>query len=238
MNTVDLIISINVHEKVDFLLKQLSNIEENVKISYAIVLNCNDYMFNELKDLNLENVYLNPIIINKTWNHGTLALGIYENIKYALKNFNFKIFLVMSSREFFYRNLTSVDQIRELKILDTPTLNTPWTVMSDYNVNNWGWPLVKTTLLFNKIKSLNLKFSQSPHEGMAFEESTLKFILEFIDHDEELKTNLFNFNAAMEEWALQSIAVNHLGYYYIGNGCYNKTPEESDKQKFTHKLAR
>ena len=45
-----IIISINVHENVNFLFKQLNNIEEYVKIPYAVILNCNNYMYENLKD--------------------------------------------------------------------------------------------------------------------------------------------------------------------------------------------
>lgn len=235
MINTQLVISINVHEKVDFFLKQLANISEFVKIPYEIILNCNEYMYNELKQINLENVHLNPIIINKQWNHGSLAKGIFENMKYAKDNFTYEMFLVMSSRELFYRILESINQIKECKITEN---SSPWKIYTDYDINGWGWAGLKPTLLFQKIKENNLKFSQSPHEGMVYEYNTVNFIIEFMDKDELLKENTFNHNQAMEEWALQSISVNHSGYYYIGNGCYNKTVDGADKSRFTLKQAR
>ena len=43
-----LVLSINVHECLGFLLKQLKNINEHVKVSYIVILNANDLMFKEI----------------------------------------------------------------------------------------------------------------------------------------------------------------------------------------------
>ena len=43
----DIVFSINVHEKYDFLLKQLNNIQKYVKCNYCIVLNCLIILLNE-----------------------------------------------------------------------------------------------------------------------------------------------------------------------------------------------
>jgi hypothetical protein len=89
----DCIITINVHEKIDFLLKQLANIKEYVGCNYAIILNCNDYMYEECNKIksnnNVEhrrkelfhNVHINEEVINKSRNHGSLTHGIYSNMK-------------------------------------------------------------------------------------------------------------------------------------------------------------
>ena len=62
----DIILSINVHEKFNFLLKQLDNISKNVHCNYAIILNCNDFMYEECKKNSLpDNVYIHPKILNK-----------------------------------------------------------------------------------------------------------------------------------------------------------------------------
>jgi hypothetical protein len=59
-NTYDCVISINIHENVNFLLKQLDNINNNVKCNYCIILNCNNFMYEECKNINFsENIYIN-----------------------------------------------------------------------------------------------------------------------------------------------------------------------------------
>ena len=88
----DCIISINVHEKFDFLMNQLKNIDENVNLSYAVILNCNDNMFDEIvnnaKRLP-KNVFINDTILNKRTYHGSLSNGIYNNMKHAIYNLEF-----------------------------------------------------------------------------------------------------------------------------------------------------
>lgn len=93
------IISINVHEKPDSLLKQLDNINNHINnhinYSYAVVLNCNNYMYKLLKDMVLpSNIYINDDIIEKQRCTGTLAQGIVSNIRYSIKNFNFDYFII------------------------------------------------------------------------------------------------------------------------------------------------
>jgi hypothetical protein len=62
----DFIISINVHENVNFLLKQIDNIKNYVN-NYYIILNCNQFMYNALKNI---------ILPYNTWN---LNNNIEEN---------------------------------------------------------------------------------------------------------------------------------------------------------------
>ena len=61
-----MIFSINVHENVPFLLKQLANIEEYVTEPHWIILSCNEYMYTALQDVTLpSHVILNPEVIQK-----------------------------------------------------------------------------------------------------------------------------------------------------------------------------
>lgn len=50
--------SINVHEKPDFLMRQLENIKSFVTSEFVIILNCNDYMFNEVKNIHFLLMYI------------------------------------------------------------------------------------------------------------------------------------------------------------------------------------
>ena len=59
-----IIFSINVHEKIIFLLKQIQNIEKYVKVKYKIIINPNSYMFNEITKNNfIQNFYLKNTLI-------------------------------------------------------------------------------------------------------------------------------------------------------------------------------
>ena len=101
----DILISINVHEKIDFLLDQLDNIHfftSHLKV--CIIYNCNNFMLQELSKHKFP-IYKNlKIIINsesiekKRW-HGSLCKGIIKNMEYAINNkIKFKEFIVISSR--------------------------------------------------------------------------------------------------------------------------------------------
>ena len=66
----------------------------------------------------------------------------------------------------------------------------------------------------------NLIFSKSYeyHEGLTFDYISSLKIVEFLQNNELIKNNLFEFNCCVEEFALQTISLNLTGYYYqIGN---------------------
>ena len=92
-----IIFSINVHEKIDFLIKQLRNINYYVSLNYIVLINANNAMYNKLKKcdyiISQTNIVLNPYYFNKSRNHGSLTKGIYSNMKYAINNYRFKYLL-------------------------------------------------------------------------------------------------------------------------------------------------
>ena len=115
----DIIISINVHEKPEYLLNQIKNIQEYVPLKKKIILNCNDYMLNEFKDRDIQDVEVYPKSLSKRTFHGSLTHGIVRNMSHAVNNYDFDYFLVMSSREFFYNNLNDVRKIEDNIINET-----------------------------------------------------------------------------------------------------------------------
>ena len=80
-----LIISVNVGENINNVLKQIENIELYVKINYKIIYNCNEKMYNILKKMRWimenEKIIINENVIEKKRFHGSLFKGIYENMK-------------------------------------------------------------------------------------------------------------------------------------------------------------
>ena len=63
-------------------------------------------MYNELKNITLPcNVIVNPETMEKERFHGTLTAGIYSNMIYAHKKFEFLYLIVLSSRNLFYNKL-------------------------------------------------------------------------------------------------------------------------------------
>jgi hypothetical protein len=236
----DCIISINVHEKFSFLLKQLKNIKENVKCKYAVILNCNEFMLNECKNNELpEDVYVYPLPLEKRTTHGSLTHGIYNNMGHALENFTFDIFIVTSSRSMFDNDM-KVENLKKLIELSSSEKK-PY---NEQEFTGWWWPLFSDTMLFQYYKEQNLGLHASAHEGLMFTENGCKTIVNFLEGHPEIKENLFTYEAGVEEFALQSITVNEgESFYYIGNGCCSEEPighlgAENDLFKFMYKTKR
>ena len=267
----DIIISINVHEKPEYLLNQIENINKHVKLNKKIILNCNDYMLKEMSARNIPDVEVFPEAINKKPFHGSLTHGIVCNMSHAINNYEFDYFLVLSSREFFYKDLNDASEI-ERNIVDSNTIQTGhidfgmpnyykpghycevegdhvmWhrntkTEYRPYNshldpVSIWWWPKICKTGLYKYIKDNNMSFAHSMHEGMCYRSDGCEYIMNFFEKNEDLMYELFEFDCCVEEFALQSISVNHKGFYYLGNGCDTKSLEEVNPDKFTYKKTR
>lgn len=226
----DCIISINVHEKFDFLLKQLKNIEENVSCKYAVMLNCNDYMFEQCNNNRLllsENVYFYDTPLNKKLYHGSLTEGIFNNMCYSIDNFIFKYFIVSSSRNFFSNNL-KLEDLNNLNKKDF--LKSVDTNIIEYNnweekKNDWRWPALSNTLLAKYFLERKQNMYSSPHEGLVFTYNGCLKIVDFLNKNTDIKNNLFNYYDAVEEFSLQTLSSN-LGepIFYIGNGCCTNNP--------------
>ena len=239
MKTVDLIFSINVHENVDFLIKQFDNIKDYVELNYVIIINANRYMYGILKEHPLLSTYgiiiINQNYLDKKRFHGSLTHGIYLNMIHALNNYKFEYFVVLSSRNSFYntlnkftcKNLSKINKGKHLK---------------DINKNSWHWPSMLQTKLSKFIIEHNLCFSVQAHEGLTFNHSSCKKIKEFLENHKDIKDDLFNWNHCVEEFALQSICINlNKEYYHIGHWSeHNKSSDMKSlpKDKFVFKIIR
>lgn len=255
-----IVVSINVHEKPEYLLQQISNIKQHLKIDNVVLLNCNKFMFDYFSKKDKNDFLINPEHIEKRKFHGSLTEGIVSNMKFAMENLDFSHFLVMSSREFFYRELNDINQIKKLiktttplprRVLenisrdgddDTRIVNGGWLTKSkNYFMDYWHWPCMRRTKLYQHIQKNNLYLDCSPHEGVVFSRESCAGILNFLENHEEITQDIFNFPGCMEEFALQAICTNladHNVYYYIGNGVCQIGLDECDENKFTHKLGR
>ena len=241
----DFIISINIHENVPFLLKQLDNISNHL-CSYYIILNCNNYMQNELKNVILpDNVIVNSEIIEKERFHGTLTKGIYSNMKYAYENFEFSYFIVLSSRNLFYNKL-NIDFLNSKqpiwchnnKPLQVNAINNP------EQYKGWHWPVFLNTALAKHYISINLKLVNSAHEGLVFHYNVCDNIIKFLETNIIINTDLFKFHGCVEEFSLQTIAINEIshnnyyGYIYIGHGTETQYHIPNDPTRFVYKTIR
>jgi hypothetical protein len=235
----DIIISINVHEKPRFLLKQINNIKKYVKCNYAIILNCNYYMYQQCSTINYPNIYINPKPLNKRTFHGSLTEGIYNNMCYSL-HFQFDYFIVASSRNFF-DNFLTLDLLHEVALKNT--LKESMGVNHKYFkeiINTWFWNRLINTKFLKYILEKNLKLSSCPHEVVVYPYSSCKKIISFMNDNPEIKNELFNFNMQVEEFAMQTIVKNmDDNFYYIGNGCCTNEPNGINNElRFMYKTYR
>jgi len=209
-----IILSINVYKNPPFLMNQLNNIATFVKSPYLVILNCNDTMFAELRNLP-ENVVKNPETINKQRFHGSLLHGIYSNMVYAL-HYTFDAFLILSSRTVFYREL----RLSDLKF----KVQAPAT-----DLTTWHWPSFTQTLVAKRARALY----SSPHEGLCFSRDVVASIHQFLSDSPQVTQDLITFPHAVEEFALQTIAEGR--FLYLGNGCYDDV-DYSDPHKYVRKI--
>jgi hypothetical protein len=212
-----IIFSINTHENLAFLRRQIEDIEANVSLDFVIIINANDLMYNEISNSDLlktkTNVVLYPEHINKIHNHGTLTKGIYLNMEYAMKNYEFEYFIVLSSRNLFYNKLHEGNYKEMPRICEGATY-------AALNKNAWHWNIFLQAKLSRHIIENDWRFCRSyeHHEGIAFDYVSSAKIVDFLNKNEDIKEDLFNFDWGIEEFALHTIALNLTGYYYqIGN---------------------
>ena len=236
--TYDCVISINVHHKLKFLLLQLDNIKEHVKCKYAVILNCNDYMYNECKNVQFsENIYINPEVINKERFKGSLLKGDYSNIQFALNHFKFNYFILCSGRNFF-DNIMTLDELN--KVAKLGQYNGVFYGSYDEHNINWWWPIFTKTLLAKYFLQQNKNLCCCPIEGLMFSYNSCLKSVEFLENNQDIKLDLFNFDGCVNEFALQTIVKNlDENFYYIGNGCCteDKINKNTDTDiKFMYKV--
>jgi hypothetical protein len=221
-----IVFSINVHENVKFLQKQIEDIEANVLLDFVVLINANEFMYNEIinnKPLMARTakaskatkafIELYPEPINKIHNHGTLTKGIYLNMEYAVRNYDFEYFIVLSSRNLFYNTLHKDNYHAMPRISYGATIE-------QLNYQEWHWRIFLQTKLGHYIIANNWRFCQPymHHEGLGFDYASSTQIVDFLEKNKDIKEDLFNFNWGVEEFALHSIVLNLTGYYYnIGN---------------------
>ena len=236
-----IVFSINVHENLNFLIKQIDDIEANVLVDFVVILNANEYMYIEISNSEIlkvkDNIILYSNFVNKIHNHGSLTKGIYLNMKYAIENYQFEYFIILSSRNLFYNKLHKDNYNNIPKICEGSYIN-------QFNFNEWHWPIFLQTKLSKFIIANNKLFCKSYeyHEGLTFDYVSAVKIIDFFEKNEDIKNNIFEFNWGVEEFVLQTISLNLSGYYYnIGNWTNDNdflNIDKLPKDKFVYKTFR
>ena len=223
---VDVVLSINVHEKVPFLMKQLMNIKTYMTCTYIVILNCNDYMKNEL---------------NKQTYTGTLTQGIYLNMIHSIRIASFKYFIILSSRNLFYQALTiDVLNQRQKKATTIEDLKD----CTEPNYHTWHWPTFLKTKLAKHYRSTGLHLHRSWHEGLIFHHDVCQNIIRFLERHPSIRDDLFEFPLCVEEFALQTISMyemnkenRHYGFTTINKSVYT-TAVPTDPEWYVYKTQR
>lgn len=258
LSTYDVCFSINVHEKFDFLLKQLKNMGDYVDCHYCVVLNCNKYMYDECTNKRRselpDNVFINDKVIEKKTFHGSLTEGMYENMVYALNHMTFDYFIIMSSRNLFSNRMTLHDletlhPVYEFK--DDHSLMKFIQVEKDTTIEkvkktntDWHWGSFLQTKLAAEAIDQKSNLYGNAHEGLVFTFIACNKIVAYLKQKEETRIDLFQSNSPVEEFGLQTLAVMvNEPFYYIGNGCCtNEKPPtnnpDNTNKKFMHKVNR
>lgn len=185
----------------------------------------------------IDNTILNPDHFNKSRFHGSLTAGIISNMRYAIANHNFKYFLVMSSRDFFYRNLESFSQIEDNE-------ESLWKIKEnrskDYSNSECTWSIFKGTKLYQHLEKNSMYISASEHESMCFGVDSCNYVINFLNNNPEIENDIVNFPHCVEEFAIQSISSNSNEgkYYCIGNGPSEVSLDQVNPLKLTHKRIR
>jgi hypothetical protein len=235
-NRVQLVISINVHENIKFLSKQLSNINAFVKLNYIIILNCNTLMYKTLMVNNairaMHNVIINKDYFEKRRFCGLLVKGICANMSHILKNYIFEYFLVLSSRNIFYNVLD------ESNYKCIPPIH--GTHLNAIDTKVWHWHSFLRTKLSAHCTASTKIFGSGAHEGLMFNYDGCMMIQKFLDNNSDVKNELFGWNHCVEEFALQTICcMNGSHYYDIGLGCETTyCMNDLPKNKFVCKIER
>ena len=150
-----------------------------------------------------------------------------------MNNYKFKYFIVLSSRNLFYNKLNK-------KAYDNFSKISTGSKSNNINIKEWHWSSFIETDLSKYIIKNKLLFSTSAHEGLTFDYLSCKEIISFLNKNDSIKKNLFDWNHCVEEFALQTICINLTGYYYyLGNGCYTShNVRKLPKNKYVYKTLR
>jgi len=230
--SVTLVVSINVHEHPNFVLKQLEHIREHIPFTHRVILNCNDEMRMALRQTSAAEL-CHPVALNKRRHHGSLLEGIMRNLEFALRRWKLGYFLILSSRSWFRRPLSLADvtesraqppigaQCSDLRYERNRGLH--WVDSKDdfelvklqdgtiAKVNVDVSAHYRGTLLAQKLQREGHVLLHSPHEGLVLEHAACTHALRVLDS--RLGRDLYDTETAVEEFALQSIAHSR-GLYF------------------------
>ena len=232
----DILISINVHEKIDFLMEQLDNIHFFTShLNVCIIYNCNNFMLQELSKHEFKSyknlkIIINPESIKKRRWHGSLCKGIIKNMEYAINNnIKFCEFIVVSSRnilhkklelsfikekyDFYYNNISKiVKDNRRFYFNKHDKFYICDGSKQDYwhcdmtKSRFWFWGKIKNTDWFKKLDKQVDFFIGGRHEGLCIPYENILKIVDFCRNNDDILSDCYIYNIALEEVIPQVLA--------------------------------
>jgi hypothetical protein len=223
-----IVVSINIHEFPSFVLSHLQHVEVSLAaLGHRIILNCNDEMLAALHSTPAAPL-CHPVPLNKRRHHGSLLQGIVRNTETALRRYHFDHLLVLSSRSWFRRPVSfeelasagprppssvsccdlrygkerglywidSSEEHEVVELADGRKAKVSFDVFEHY----------RGTELAKELAQAGHMLLHAPHEGLVLERAACLDVVQVLSETSSVGRNLYSTEAAVEEFALQSLA--------------------------------
>jgi hypothetical protein len=210
---MDIVYSLTVHESPECVLDLIKNIIFfNKDLKICIVIHTNNVMYEELKDLKLTNIFINPSHFDKKLANVTIFKAHIENFLFSKQlDIYFKYFIPIASNCYFHKEL-KLEYIETLLKKFEPAIKG-----TDYN-NGWDWwPSIfknkKIIEILNQEKCVDLFISE--HEGQVHTYDSISYISDTI-----IKYNIFE-NVEMPDTVFEEFMFSTLYARFTGKKVVN-----------------
>lgn len=211
----DIIYSLIIHESIESYRDMIKNIFYfNKHLNIYVVVHCNEFMYNQVKNDKLYNVLINPSFWSKRYLTYDILHAHIENYLYAgLCGIKSRYVINLTSNCMFHKYLFIEDIEKQIINAD---IYTPSSYFIEPNRKLWVWDKIMNNtkiidlFLKNNINEIVVNF----HEGIIYETYTLNKCINFIN--ENNIRDLIVDDCQFEEFLIQTLYVNIKKQYY---GC-------------------
>jgi hypothetical protein len=172
--TFDCVVSITVHEEVLCVKDLIDNIFTLCKMKTAVVLHCNDYMYDicnaHFKEI--KNVFVNPIHWNKETEPIALIKSHLENFNLMNKEYKFEYFIWLASNCLFVKPFT-LENIKNKEM---------YTLEIEKNYSTWHFPCFfkRDKHIMDILKDNQIEIIGREHEGAVMTYEQMVKISDFV----------------------------------------------------------
>jgi hypothetical protein len=232
----DIVFSLTCHENIDCVLDLYNNINKFCKLKFLLLISCTDNLYNDIKNLNIDNIIIINVRHLKQNIWGRIELFYQHMIStqfLQVNNINYTYFWFLASNELFIREIT-LDFLNQyvFKIENTKDIND-----SEYDswYNNfintrheWMWynEIKKDNYTMNKIRENKIIIHCGQHEGLVLYKDIINNIC--VKYNEMQINN----NSSYREWVAEEIFI----YSYIYSKYNLNKHIETFTQRFINNL--